>query len=512
MSKSRILLAGAALFTTLICWSLSSPINSHHDEKYHIASTWCAQGFNKNCVPRGQSIDFHQIVLIKINLCTPSFTENSKLKRILVARETNECALSYRSNEDLNQMSMNPNFFFETKTQIGTWIDPGHTPHLYYKIISWFVGADAEKSVIIIRVFNSLILAFLFTALCVVSERRVRIGMSLGLILTLVPHGLLTASSINTSSWSLVGCSFSWIFLFVVLNRPLRINIVQVIAIVGWLLSSTIVFFSRYDSIIYLIVTNLLIVLHQIDFGVKYPRKYLFGFVIVLLSVMALFINSLNNFRKLVSSPAPQSNDPVDLFIVIGNSLKLSVATPLRILGLQAPDWGVIDLPKLVFFSNLTIFFVLIVSLVKFDNKPQLRLIGSFLCFYIGVCLVQSYIRRDWATPFYLIRTNWSSDAFWPRYFLPLFSFFISSVAISSKNLFQLFDSQRFKFALFTLINLSQAISLYAAGETFRLNPTWYWQKIDFGIETGFVLGSISFSIFTYLVLETKRFKSGFSS
>ena len=49
MSKSQILLAGAALFVALIFWSFSSLINSHHDEKFHLASIWCADGFDENC-------------------------------------------------------------------------------------------------------------------------------------------------------------------------------------------------------------------------------------------------------------------------------------------------------------------------------------------------------------------------------------------------------------------------------------------------------------------------------
>jgi hypothetical protein len=288
------------------------------------------------------------------------------------------------------------------------------------------------------------------------------------------------------------------------LDQPLRFEVTQMLVIAGWLMSSAMVLLSRYDSIVYLIATNLLIGLYKFDFGVRFPKKYLLGFSVIFLSVMALIVNSFDNFRKLISSPTPLANSPKDLVIVFGNSIKLSIATPLRILGLQAPDWGVIELPKLVFFINLIIYLPLLASLIKFDNKPQLKLVFSFFCFYLGVCLAQSYIRRDWTTPFYLIRTNWSSDAFWPRYFLPLFSFFTSAIALSSKNLFEIFESGKFKLGFFTLISLSQVTSLYASGEAFRSNPTWYWQNVPVGIEFGFLIGSVSFLIFAYLILEPK--------
>ena len=79
MSKSRILLAGAALFVTLICWSLSSPVNSHGDERYYIGSIWCANGYDENCLPLGRTKDNTEVASVNLGLCTPIGIEETYL-------------------------------------------------------------------------------------------------------------------------------------------------------------------------------------------------------------------------------------------------------------------------------------------------------------------------------------------------------------------------------------------------------------------------------------------------
>ena len=106
MSKSRILLAGAALSITLICWSLSSPINSHQDEKFHLASIWCADGFDEHCefVEINKSGD--PTVLLKVNLCTPAKTEETNYKRLLIARAEGKYKLEFATNGPIKNMSV----------------------------------------------------------------------------------------------------------------------------------------------------------------------------------------------------------------------------------------------------------------------------------------------------------------------------------------------------------------------------------------------------------------------
>ena len=486
---------------TLICWSLSSPINSHQDEKFHLASIWCADGFDEDCQYQGLSETAVETVLLKVNLCTPADTEETNYKRLLVARAEGKCKLESVANEPLRKMSVSPNFFFETNTQIAAWIQPGHTPSVYYKVLNVFDTKDAEHSVYRFRIVNSLLFVLLLIAFLIVSEQRIRSSALLGLFVTMIPHGLFLISGVTNSGWSYTGCSLSWAFLYVLLSQQLRFNWKTVLVILGWIISSGLVIFSRYDAIIYLAFTNLAVLVLKIYTGTRRPKIHL-SILFVGCSILASFtLMRLPRIKGLGQAPVSQSNSPEDLFTVFGNAVKLSIATPLRILGLQAPGWGPLQTSNLVFLTNLFFYAFVIFAFLRTYRKAQMIAFSLLLGFLFGVYVLQCYIRRDWTTPFYLIRTSWTSDQFFVRYFIPYFPFLFGMSVIHSKNLVKVFATDKFKIALFTVLAFTQSITLYDIGKAFRENPSWYWQNFPIGVQPVFVIGIISFAIFLHLIL-----------
>ena len=502
MSKSRILLAGAALFVTLICWSLSSPINSHHDEKFHLASIWCADGFDENCEYVGFSENAVETVLLRVNLCTPANTEETNYKRLLVARAEGKCKLEFVTNQSIKDMSVSPNFFYETDTQIAAWIQPGHTPSVYYKALNFFDITNKEQSVVQFRIVNSLISVLLLTIFLFVSELKIRISTLLGLFITMIPHGLFLISSVTNSSWSYTGCSLSWAFLYVLLSQQSRFNWKTGLATLGWVVSSGLVIFSRYDALIYLAFTNLAVLVLKIYTGTRRPKIHLSILFVGCTSLASFAWMKLPKIQALGQAPVGQSNSPEDLFIVFGNAVKLSIATPLRILGLQPPGWVVLQTSNLVFLTNLFFYALVIFIFLRAYRKTQMIAFLLLLGFLFGVYVLQCYIRRDWTTPFYLIRTSWSYDAFFPRYFIPYFPFLFGMLVINSENFFKVFDTDKFKIALFTVSAFTQSITLYEMGGTFRENPNWYWQNFPVGIRTLSTIGIASFVSFLILVIS----------
>ena len=505
MSKSRILLAGAALFVTLICWSLSSPINSHQDEKFHLASIWCADGFDENCEYKGLSKTGVETVLLKANLCTPANTEETNYKRLLVARAEGKCKLEFVTNEPIKNMSVSPNFFYETDTQISAWIYPGHTPSIYYKTLKLFDTNDSERSIIQFRVVNSLLFVLLLIAFLIVSEQRIRSSALLGLFFTMIPHGLFLISSVANSGWSYTGCSLSWAFLYVLLSQRLRFNWKTVLVILGWIISSGLVIFSRYDAIIYLAFTNLAVLVLKIYTGTRRPKIHLSILLVGCSSLASFAWMRLPQIKGLGQAPVGQSNSPEDLFIVFGNAVKLSIATPLRILGLQAPGWGPLQASLTVFLTNSIFFGCIIFVLIRMYRRKQAITLSLILGFIFAVYLLQCYTRRDWTTPFYLIRTSWTSDQFFPRYFIPYFPFLFGMMALNSKNFVASSANLNFRTSLFTVIASTQAITLHDIGRAFRENPSWYWQNFPIGVQPVFVIGIISFAIFLHLILDPSK-------
>ena len=501
MSKSRILLAGAALFVTLICWSLSSPINSHHDEKFHLASIWCADGFDENCEYLGFSENAVETVLLKVNLCTPANIEETNYKRLLVARAEGKCKLEFVTNQSIEDMSVNPNFFHETDTQIAAWIQPGHTPSIYYKALNFFDITNKEQSVIRFRIVNSLIFVLLLIAFLIVSEQRIRSSALLGLFFTMIPHGLFLISSVTNSGWSYTGCSLSWAFLYVLLNQPLRLNWKTGLATLGWIISSGLVIFSRYDVIIYLAFTNLAVLVLKIYTGTRRPKIHLSILLVGCSSLASFAWMRLPKIKGLGQAPVGQSNSLEDLFIIFGNAVKLSIATPLRILGLQAPGWGPLQASLTVFLTNSIFFGCIIFVLIRMYRRKQAITLSLLLGFIFAVYLLQCYTRRDWTTPFYLIRTSWTSDQFFVRYFIPYFPFLFGMMALNLKNFVASPANLNFRTSLFTVIAFTQSITLHDIGRAFREHPSWYWHNFPIGIDAIFLIGITSFIVFLYFVL-----------
>ena len=501
MSKSRILLAGAALFVTLICWSLSSPINSHQDEKFHLASIWCADGFEEDCENRGFSENGVETVLIKANLCTPANTEESKYKRLLIQRDLGDCKYEATENEPLETMSVSPNFFYETDTQIAAWIQPGHTPGIYYKALNFFDSRNKEQSVIQFRIVNSLLFVVLVTAFLLVSEQIIRSSALFGLFATLIPHGLFLVSGVTNSSWSYAGCSLSWAFLYALLNQPFRFNCKTGLTTLGWIASSGIVISSRYDATILLFFTNLTVLNLHFCTSAKHRKTLLFITFIALLITARLVWLSFPKIRSLAQAPNTPSLNLRDLLINFGTAIKLVFATSLRILGLQSPGWSPLSASLIVFWFNLLFFAATISLLLSAVKKIKSIFFFLNLIVLLGILLIQISIRPDWTTPFYLIRTSWSGDLFSPRYFIPYFPFLFGILAVISKNFTTVLSDLNFRNSLFTVLAFTQAITLYDISRTFRENPNWYWQNFPIGIDAVFLVGITSFIIFLYLLL-----------
>ncbi len=442
-----------------------------------------------------------ETVLIKSKKFTPANTEWTEYKRLLIHRDLGDCKFQATENEPLETMSVWPNFFYETDTQISAWIQPGHTPSVYYKALNFFDIANKEQSVIRFRVANSLIFVLLLTLFLIVSELKIRSSALLGLFITMIPHALFLISGVTTSSWSYTGCSLSWAFLFVLLSQQSRFNWKTELATLGWILSSGLVILSRYDALIYLAFTNLAVLVLKIYTGTRRPKINLSILFVGCSSLASFAWVKLPKVQDLGQAPVGQSNSPEDLFIVFGNAVKLSIATPLRILGLQAPGWGPLQASLIVFLTNFVFYVFIIFIFLRAYRKTQMIAFSLLLGFLFGVYVLQCYIRRDWTTPFYLIRTSWAVDSFYPRYFIPYFPFLFGMLVIHSRNFVKIYSTDKFKIALFTVLAFTQTITLYEIGGVFRENPSWYWQNFPIGIDAVFVVGITSFIVFLYFIL-----------
>jgi len=502
VKASRIFVAGAALFITLVCWSLSSPINSHQDEKFHLASILCANGNDLVCTKVGTSKTGVETVLLTVNLCTPKDTVDTKYKRILVSRAPGKCRFEESPNELLEDMSTSPNFFFETEEQIATWIKFSDYPDFYYIAQKNLEIQNAEKSVVVFRIFNSGVFVFLFVLLLLISNQNLRASFLFGLFATLIPHGIFLIAGINNSGWAYIGCCFSWGFLYQFLGRPMQPHWGKIGALFGWIFATSIVIASRYDAIFILILTNLMVLIAKVVAKNRHTKIYL---SIISLSQVVLLIYvyfGVPRFRQLLPRDLTTSMSLFDLLIIFGNAAKLFIATPLRLFGLQPPGWAPLEPLQIVFWANVLFFVPVLFVLFRQRNRSLQIFLFCIISVLFGIYLTQVFARPDWTTPFYWIRTSWAYDQFSPRYFLPIFPFLVGILALNSKGFFKIFSDRKFLSVLFTILGFTHASMLFENGATFRENPDWYWQNFPAGIQVVSTIGVVFFILFLTLSIS----------
>jgi len=500
----KLLLAGVSLFVTLICWSLSAPLNSHQDERYHIGSVWCAKNNDELCKRLGTNKFNNEIAIIKADLCVPPNIEET-YKRILIQQSENSCRYEFSLNDSLDGFDANPNSYFEMDGSIGVWIYPGHTPSFYFKFMNQFVSENAAGSVVVMRIINALIFCVLLITVLIIANNKVFTSALIAISLTIIPHGLFLIAGINTSGWAYTGSALNWPFLFILLNSRSRNHFKTFIALLGWITTITLVLTSRFDAIVYVFFSNVLLIGLKI-FGSKIFSRLLITISSVTTLVIFLILRTqISELHGLFAPTTSHSNQISDLIVVFGNAIKIAVATPLRLLGLQPPGWLFDSVPKLVLLIGLLLAFVVISQIFEATNIAQRKFLFLGLGFYFFILLSQTYVRRDWTTPFYLVRTSWTGDNFHPRYFLPIFPFIIGMTAVLSQQTQTLFVQPRFKNLMITFLTLSHTLTLYKIGSIFRENPSWYWRNFPLGIEAIFVIGSLTFYFFLYLVFYTSK-------
>ena len=511
MSKSRILIAGAALFVTLICWSLGRPINGPRDERFHIASVWCAQGLSENCQFLAKDNTGQPIYLNRSELCVPKNIEET-YKRLLIKRVKGACRYETSKNDDLlnlGNVSGNPNIFYETDEFFGTNIYQGNSSKNFYKFFSIFILENSSLSIILIRCFSALMLCLFLVSLFLVGNDQVKFGFIISFLLTSIPYGIPITTSVSTSSWAFVGCLFSWPFLMSMLNTPKKMTGQKLFCLICFSLSSLMAFASRRETSIYLLATSFtVIIIYLIQPKIlRYRNISIFFLSIITLTLLP--ISLIQSGRSLgIAGPIVQLKyfltHPTNSILICAKAIRQLISVPLRLLGAEDPDWQPPSIPAIAFLSGIVLFIFILKVLISKENKLQIIFVKTFVVLFFLFCVVANASFPNFSVPFYLIRTGWSGDTFHSRYFLPLFPFFIGIVTVLSFKNIALRVQREFKSMMVVVLTFVHFVCLYSNGTIFRENPSWYWKEFPLGINTLTYLGSLSFFVFLILTLDTR--------
>jgi hypothetical protein len=368
--------------------------------------------------------------------------------------------------------------------------ESGFSNLTYYKVLAKFVTENSELSLLKMRFFNSFLMSLLLGILTFVSPSTTSKKIIVGLLLTLIPHGLFAVSSVNPSSWSYIGVTFSWAFLYSTLGKQAS-RFRTVLGIFGLIISIFVSLSTRLDTIYYLVLTSVIVIIgsHQLDFS-KFKR-----ISIAFLFLLLVFYRGLDNnqiyirYIQFLDSPITLSN-----LLSLGNAVKVAIATPLRLAGLQPVGWLDSSTSNLALLVGVSIIGLVIFFDSNKRSKEQLDFVLLTVAFYFLTILIAVLLYPEWTSPFYLIRTGWSGDYFQPRYFLPMMPFVYSVFFLSSEQ--DSFDQKSFRFSLVLLFATCHALSLYSSSNLLRRNPSWWWSEIYISQTQNLTIGSFSFLVF----------------
>lgn len=175
----------AGFLLTGWAWAWSSPVGSAPDDDYHMASIWCPTPLEDSGCVVGYESDGSPIVrvpgLVTAGVCWAFDPQKSASCQDGVADEANTAR-----------------------------VDNGGYPGGYYDFMHVLVGSDVQQTVYSMRMFNVGLATLLIGLTVAINRRTARLPIVGGLAIGLVPLGIFLVSSLNPSSWAIVGVCVAW--------------------------------------------------------------------------------------------------------------------------------------------------------------------------------------------------------------------------------------------------------------------------------------------------------------
>lgn len=473
LNHRRILAAGAMFFMTLSCWSLASPILSAPDSANHIAHIWCSSTFHaSNCSDNDPTVEDINLT-VPANFCYPDTV-------FLPANCTSANVVSVA-------------------------ISTQNYPSLFFRVMNVFVTNNMSLSVVLMRLFNSLIFVVLFVSQIILGSKKLVLAFLTAFLFTITPYLLFLIPSINPSSWAIIGLSNSAFFLLSIFHNNVHRGSRRHAIWFFWFIS-ILLCLARYDSTVICIATNLIVVLSvQHKFFLQIIRKYafvlMFGFFVVGILTyhqISLFLNWLSDVMTVNTIPFNPLGPNFGTWL--SSWLMHFWAIPMESFGTGGLGWREIPIPQFVSLSGIGLLSaVLIMATVKI-NRRQLTVSG--LCLTIMLFNILAIANRE------LDMFNVTA-----RHIIPIFPFIIGSWIYFSNSPIQFLEIRNLRNMAITLIAISNFIALYTTIERYTVGWSggvrlirlrsfehWWWNSLPVGPNFIVFMGTVTYLMFLVAV------------
>jgi len=479
------------LFLSLAAWAMSSAVGSTPDEDFVITSIWCGTSESVGATPYCQPDPNRPGFMIVPGLVA----EPERCFHVTVTGNWGSAAC---------QEGVRNEVFSTDRYSKGSY------PKTYSDVMRNFVSADVEKSVMQMRLFNSLLAAVTIILAFSINLRPLNDAL-LTWMIVVTPAAAYFIGSVHNSSWTLIGTT-CFIFAFTSLLRNRKVPQIWIpaslLVLFGVWLSSS----SRPEGEYTLIVLAAIMLISEFPpKGLKLSKKALI--IVGATLTIATFVfqrvswwgrtNIFNDQRIMSEKEFPHTaND-----LLLNNFLRLPdfFLSYFGSFGLGFPQ---LSLGSIVWLFSSQSFLLLIAFAIRKSHKTH-QIIFAFAFLFMSFAIL--YLSQ---TGLYEVAQEIS-----PRYFMPLFIGIVVITANNKKSRYPI--SLVISVALMSTISNSLAIRdsirRYVTGQdiysTKSLNNgrEWWW---NFGPapETVWLIGSLAFAMLFAVIIYERKLQSAETS
>jgi len=339
---------------------LSQPGASHDEFAFHAPSIWCARGIKPPACTDVRDLGSDKVLYASTNLDG----EPCKSDRSGIHLCPNETAGSTLSNDGLY-------------------------PGGFYFILSFFVIADPEMSLVLTRVVSALIVTSALLLLMILLPTKLQLALCLTIVTSLPATGYFLFSSINPSSWTALGVGVGWLALHGVTTASIltATNKIQLIALGLLIWGMAIV--SRPDALLFVAFTCVLVLASRISTPLHHVmRNFSVATTITtLVLILALSVVSRWNTLEEVTSDLLSPNKGIDGDLNLTSYLIDVMPQMLIALG-SIPTHSAMLVPSVVFVINFAVYICLFVQASNWTNRWQV--VGLFAVLLAGTLAMAS--------------------------------------------------------------------------------------------------------------------------
>jgi hypothetical protein len=352
---SLIAIASFLFFLCLAAQSLSAPISSAADSDHHMTSVWCAWGEKPGMCENRIETDTGATVDV------PFFVQICEGRPITEWRHCEEES-THPKIQNLRTTSSSAR-------------------NLYYIIMRALASENVTRSILLIRLVNSLMATLIVFLLLKVARGRLLTAAISGITFVFVPLAFSQLTVATPKSWAVLGAMFSWVFLYGALYQR-QVGNQNRLAWFAYVMCMFLVFSTRIDASYFAIFSSIVILLKpQFELsGPEFRKFFVWSIPSIALSLFAL--KQIGRFGSYIEFPIPKTELP--LLNYVFSEIVQIFETSMSVFGFGTGQSG--GSPGIIGIISFGLFAMFFGNSLQHSTRLQKRIVlttALFLAFTI---------------------------------------------------------------------------------------------------------------------------------